>query len=144
MTSLAGKETAAIHYPPHLSTRNVIEGEPNPPCPCCDPYPGALGNLTTLNEPQNASESDDKGRSSSLPNNEDDDDDYEFENDLLPGTLRSGVYYEPTELLAEGWVHIKGTGKGWLGSRSWKARYVKLVVSLQLIIRCLFSRLCIE
>lgn len=57
------------------------------------------------------------------------DDDSDFDNDLLPGTLVNGREYEPISVLAEGWVHIKGTGKDWFGSRSWKARYAKLVVS---------------
>jgi hypothetical protein len=102
--------------------QNVIEFLPNAPCPCGD-------------EPRNAGV---PGRDNELAGTEHDDDDdndeddADFENDLLPGYLTNGAEYNPTTTVAEGWVHIKGSGKDWLGSRSWKARYIKLVVSFVL------------
>ena len=51
------------------------------------------------------------------------------DDDFLPGLLDSGVKYQPRKLVAEGWLHKKGTGNDWLGSRAWKPRWARLVVS---------------
>jgi hypothetical protein len=59
------------------------------------------------------------------------DDDSEDDRGLLPGVLLCGVEYNPTRILVEGWVHKKGTGNDLFGSRSWKARYCRLVVSIK-------------
>jgi hypothetical protein len=53
----------------------------------------------------------------------------EEEDDYLPGVLDSGVEYRFKRVLAEGWVNKKGTGNDWLGSRGWKPRWARLVVS---------------
>lgn len=113
---------------------NVIECVSNAPCPCCNrPLGSSFDERLTLNEPpksENRLKLPDRTQPSLLKSDEDDnDEDGEFDNDLLPGTLSCGVEYKPTLILAEGWLHKKGTGKDWLGSTSWKARYVKLVVS---------------
>ena len=50
----------------------------------------------------------------------------EDENRLTPGILGAGVAYTPTQILVEGWLHKKGTGQDWLGSRAWKARWGRL------------------
>jgi len=116
---------------------NVIEYAPDAPCPCCNRSLRPIDDRMTLDEPK---------RSPKLfisPYNEKpslfstmadrDDDDGEFDNDLLPGTLSTGLEYTPTTMLVEGWVHKKGTGNDWLRSTSWKARYAKLVVSYSFV-----------
>jgi len=60
-----------------------------------------------------------------------DDDEYDSGEevaDVLPGVLNSGVEYFPRRIVAEGWVHKKGTGRDWLGSVAWKPRWARLVV----------------
>lgn len=49
--------------------------------------------------------------------------------DMLPGTLAEGIHYHPTGVLVQGWLHKKGTGKDWLGSTSWKARWARLITA---------------
>lgn len=45
-------------------------------------------------------------------------------------------------ILAEGWIYKKGTGNDWMGSRSWKPRWGRLVVSSQfLCCMCVLSTL---
>ena len=53
----------------------------------------------------------------------------ERDDDALPGVLAAGVKYKLTRCLVEGWLHKKGTGKDWLGSRSWKARWARLCMA---------------
>jgi hypothetical protein len=72
--------------------------------------------LLTANEPLDDDEGDEI---------EDDDDD----DDLLPGVLAAGVHYTPKRVLVEGWLHKKGTGKDWLGSRAWKPRWARLALA---------------
>ena len=61
---------------------------------------------------------------------EDDEDDIEDdEDDVLPGVLGAGVHYNPKSILAEGWLHKKGTGRDWMGSRGWKARWARLALA---------------
>ena len=120
-----------------LICENLIDFEPIAPCPCLDPTLGTCENRTTLNEARKPSQTSNETTTPVLKldneNVDDDaDDNSDFYNDLLPGTLINGKEYEPISVLAEGWVHIKGTGKDWFGSRSWKARYAKLVVSFGL------------
>jgi hypothetical protein len=57
------------------------------------------------------------------------DEDSDDDRGLLPGVLLGEVEYNPTRIIVEGWVHKKGTGNDIFGSRSWKARYCRLVVS---------------
>ena len=100
--------------------QNVIEFLPNAPCPCADKTRQASVPGGRDDEMTGTDHDDD---------DDDDDDKTEFENELLPGYLSNGAEYNPISMMAEGWVHLKGSGKDWLGSRSWKARYIKLVVS---------------
>jgi hypothetical protein len=127
---------------------NIIECVPTSACPCCNRSRGSFDDRLTLNEPQRLYKRSHQPEKEKLPSlisksredDDDDDDDNEFDNDLLPGTLSSGVNYSPTTVIAEGWVHKKGTGNDWLGSRSWKARYAKLVVSVSTCyVACSFS-----
>lgn len=103
-------------------------------CPCCQQI--VSDGQRTLNEPPRIARS----RDSLLACDSDTEDDEEeenahkghdwidgFEDDMLPGTLGSGVSYIPRDTLVSGWLHKKGTGKDWLGSRSWKARWARLV-----------------
>jgi len=53
----------------------------------------------------------------------------EQKDDLRPGTLRSQDF-DVQKVLAEGWVHKKGSGNDFFGSRAWKPRWARLVVSL--------------
>ena len=48
---------------------------------------------------------------------------------LAPGILGAGATYTPTQILVEGWLHKKGTGHDWLGSRAWKARWGRLCMA---------------
>ena len=60
------------------------------------------------------------------------DDDTEFDSDdedMLPRGIAEGLKYQPRRILVEGWLHKKGTGNDWLGSKSWKPRWARLVVS---------------
>lgn len=65
-------------------------------------------------------------------------DDEDDEDVLVPG-VTEGLYYHPRRIIAEGWVHKKGTGQDWIGSRSWKPRWARLVVSqVQCVTKWLF------
>jgi hypothetical protein len=48
---------------------------------------------------------------------------------MMPGVLADGVAYTIKRVLVQGWVHKKGTGMDWLGSRAWKPRWAVLAVS---------------
>lgn len=51
----------------------------------------------------------------------------EFEEDsMMPGFLADGIPYIITQDLVQGWLHKKGTGEDWMGSRAWKARWAIL------------------
>ena len=53
-----------------------------------------------------------------------------FDDDvMMPGLLSQGVPYTVRRTLAQGWVSKKGSGKDWMKSRGWKARWAVLVVS---------------
>jgi len=105
-------------------------------CPCCQQcYDGS--DLGTLNEPNIAAcdrlqvaASAMRGRSifGSHSHDEDDDDDdqIEVQEDVLPGVLAAGVRYSLKKVIVEGWLHKKGSGTDWMGSRSWKARWARL------------------
>jgi PH domain len=61
----------------------------------------------------------------------DDDDENEvmqLEEDLMTGVLKEGVNFRITQIVVEGWLHKKGTGHDWMGSRGWKARWARLGV----------------
>ena len=137
--NLIGRSSTAISDLELQMCENVIECVPTVACPCCNRSRGSFDDQMTLNEPQAIVKRSHILKQEKFPSlisksqdedDDDDDDDGGFDNDLMPGTLSSGVNYSPTSMIAEGWVHKKGTGKDWLGSRSWKARYAKLVVSV--------------
>ena len=109
----------------------VIEYAPNIACPCSNNDNGSNDNRMPFNDKQKENNVTTAAYGNKDVDDHSDDDEYEgeFENDLMPGTLKNGADYEPISVLAEGWVHVKGTGNDWFGSRGWKARYVKLVVS---------------
>lgn len=72
-------------------------------------------------------------RHSSLFQNESSDDDSSEDMDdndhMMPGVLSHGVPYTVKKTVVQGWVHKKGTGMDWIGSRGWKPRWASLVVS---------------
>jgi hypothetical protein len=55
--------------------------------------------------------------------------DMDEEGSMMPGVLSAGVPYTVTENIAQGWMHKKGTGRDWIGSRAWKPRWALLSVS---------------
>lgn len=100
-------------------------------CPCCHQCFDDT-QMGTLNEPVCTGRhlSPYAARNRSLVTEEsDDDDDIEDDDDVLPGVLAEGVRYSPKRILVEGWLHKKGTGKDWLGSRAWKPRWARLILA---------------
>ena len=112
---------------------HVIGSSEEAACPCCNTPRHCQGvDRETLNEPSFVrSTSKIRNERNLIDDVEDEDDDgsTDEERDALPGLLHSGVHYHPTRILVEGWVHKKGTGNDIFGSRAWKARYCRLVVS---------------
>lgn len=55
----------------------------------------------------------------------------EFDNNgnELFATESFGLEGEVTKIIAEGWLQKKGTGKDWIGSKSWKPRWVQIVLA---------------
>jgi len=51
------------------------------------------------------------------------------EEDDTTGALGEVMNYNVKSVVVEGWLHKKGTGNDWLGSRSWKPRWVRLVTA---------------
>lgn len=105
-------------------------------CPCCQQcFDDAEASHSTLNEPlcigRHFSPQTARDRSLLTANEPVDDaeDEIEDDDDLLPGVLAAGVHYTPKRVLVEGWLHKKGTGKDWLGSRAWKPRWARLALA---------------
>ena len=136
---MAPSPTAAIdEYPAMLARNNLSSLRPSggyligstnhSACPCCNRHRD--DGRQTLNEPNCAKK---KTRQSLMDEvhdvEEEDDEDSADEHDCLPGVVHAGVEYIPQRILAEGWVHKKGTGNDFFGSRAWKPRYCRLVVS---------------
>ena len=55
-------------------------------------------------------------------------DDMDEEGSIMFGVLSGGTQYSVTKNLVQGWVHKKGTGQDWIGSRAWKPRWAVLSV----------------
>lgn len=53
-------------------------------------------------------------------------DDMDEEGSIMFGVLSGGTQYSVTKNLVQGWVHKKGTGNDWIGSRGWKPRWAVL------------------
>lgn len=65
------------------------------------------------------------------------DDDGSIDSDdeeTLPQGVAEGLKYQPKRILVEGLLHKKGTGNDWMGSKSWKPRWARLVVSHLMIL----------
>jgi hypothetical protein len=93
-------------------------------CSCC--------NRRLSDQRQTVGETDFANRHSSLFQNESSDDESTEDMDdahMMPGVLSHGVPYTVKNTLVQGWVHKKGTGMDWIGSRGWKPRWASLVVS---------------
>jgi hypothetical protein len=106
------------------------------PCPCCN-------QMRSHHHRQIVGETNIRSISSSGVHydslislfSDDTDDTNEDEDELdrmMPGVLAKGVAYTVKEVIAQGYVHKKGSGCDWLGSRAWKARWAVLVVSRSL------------
>ena len=67
-------------------------------------------------------------------------DDDEMEERMMPGVLAKGIPYTVKDIIAQGYVHKKGSGYDWIGSRAWKARWAVLVVRM-IYYLCLVVRL---
>ncbi len=63
-------------------------------------------------------------------------DDMDEEGSMMPGVLSGGTPYVVTKNVVQGWVHKKGTGMDWIGSRAWKPRWAVLSVS-EIVLRLL-------
>ena len=115
-------------------------------CPCCNnKAPGHARHVqkeTILNtttslldqcEIDDDANDDDNDEESSSDSSEDEEELFGLEHSadesygLVPGTLEDGTPYTPTQILVQGWLHKKGTGKDWIKSRAWKARWGRLV-----------------
>jgi len=95
-------------------------------CPCCQ-----CGSIS--NHPPQEELKRHKAILDCIDDEEEDDDEECYDSDEeiepLPGGISEGVAYQPKRILVEGWLHKKGTGKDWLGSRSWKPRWARLVMA---------------
>jgi hypothetical protein len=106
-------------------------------CPCCQQcFDDPEASHSTINEPlcigrHSFSPQTARDRSLLTANEpvDEDEDEIEDDDDLLPGVLAAGVHYTPKRVLVEGWLHKKGTGKDWLGSRAWKPRWARLALA---------------
>lgn len=102
------------------------------PCPCCNRSPLVQEGRQTLDEPSSPGKRQDVPCLFNCDEGEEYDgtkSDEEEDDDYLPGVLDSGVEYKFKRVLAEGWVNKKGTGKDIFGSRAFKSRWARLVVS---------------
>ena len=97
-------------------------------CPCCSRRVSPVDVRQTLDEPSRRGRAPHQDIPSLFDPEEHEDEEYQEEDDYLPGVLDSGVEYKFKRVLAEGWVHKKGTGNDWMGSRALKARWARLVV----------------
>ena len=58
---------------------------------------------------------------------DDEEEQFQLDEELMTGIIEeTGAHYHITKIIVEGWIHKKGTGHDWLGSRSWKARWARL------------------
>jgi len=57
------------------------------------------------------------------------DDETTYNRGMLHGVLASGVQYEATKILMEGWMHKKGSGNDIFGSVRWKERFCRLILA---------------
>jgi hypothetical protein len=128
-SSVVGRKNAPI------SRCHVIGSTNGAACPCCNTQRDC--NRETLNEPSFIIPSKVSRQRNLIDDIEDNDADEDSSSDeqvdTLPGVLHSGVQYQPRRILVEGWVHKKGTGNDIFGSRAWKARYCRLVVSYSIV-----------
>lgn len=60
---------------------------------------------------------------------EDEEEHFQLDEELMTGIIEeTGAHYHITKIIVEGWIHKKGTGHDWLGSRGWKARWARLAI----------------
>jgi hypothetical protein len=92
-------------------------------CPCCTRPP--IDRRQTVGETNIKSFRDTLFEDSETECSEDLDD----EDHMMPGLLEEGISYTVRSVMAQGWIHKKGTGLDMFASRAWKARWAVLVVS---------------
>jgi hypothetical protein len=95
-------------------------------CPCCNRHKDE-GRQTLGEKPVSSSIYDSLFRDDE--SDADSSEDLDEQGKMVPGILSEGVAYTITKVLVQGWVHKKGTGMDWIGSRAWKPRWTALVVS---------------
>jgi len=83
-----------------------------------------LSNRSLIDDCYNTSD-DDEDEGQLIDENKNDDRD----DNQMYGVLPSGIEYKYTRVLAEGWLHKKGSGNDFFGSVRWKARYCRLVLA---------------
>jgi hypothetical protein len=100
-------------------------------CPCCNRHLKQGRETVEEAQPQNIYESlfKDDGSGSDTESSSHSYLDMDEEDSMMPGVLSGGVPYTITENIAQGWMHKKGTGMDWIGSRAWKPRWALLSVS---------------
>eukprot|EP00538_Stauroneis_constricta_P011645 CAMPEP_0119549880 /NCGR_PEP_ID=MMETSP1352-20130426/3502_1 /TAXON_ID=265584 /ORGANISM="Stauroneis constricta, Strain CCMP1120" /LENGTH=360 /DNA_ID=CAMNT_0007595565 /DNA_START=369 /DNA_END=1451 /DNA_ORIENTATION=+ len=105
-------------------------------CPCCKRQPRAerretVGDLAGNRAQQQSRHSlpANFGSLLDLNDGESSDEDLDDVDKMLPGILSDGVAYTVTSVIVQGWVHKKGTGHDWIGSRAWKARWAVLATA---------------
>jgi hypothetical protein len=60
---------------------------------------------------------------------EEEEEQFQLDEELMTGIIEeTGAHYHMTKIIVEGWIHKKGTGHDWLGSRGWKARWARLAI----------------
>ena len=64
-----------------------------------------------------------------IDNDEEEEEQFQLDEELMTGIIEeTGAHYHITKIIVEGWIHKKGTGHDWLGSRGWKARWARLAI----------------
>jgi hypothetical protein len=70
-----------------------------------------------------------KKEDGNVDEDEDEEEHFQLDEELMTGIIEeTGAHYHITKIIVEGWIHKKGTGHDWLGSRGWKARWARLAI----------------
>lgn len=97
-------------------------------CPCCRRYVPGTSPSSVAQAPEQSQQS-----QQGIEKSASDEDSGLFGSLRLAASTDSSeggkTAFEIREIVARGWVHKKGTGKDWLGSRSWKPRWAVLATA---------------
>lgn len=122
--------------PPSVAhDQSLIKGQIGPTdyreavsCPCCNRKVcddgQRIDSSPTNSDDNSLSQEDDHQQEAALQQNGSTDEDTN-----CLGLLNEGAEYDITKVLAEGWVHKKGSGHDWISSRAWKARWARLALA---------------